>query len=207
VSFDDAAAVSMAGMTAWHALVGRAGIRPGLTVLIMGGRSGVGSLGIQIAKLFGCDVITTVGSDDQEERCRALGADFVVNHRKEDWPKKVREYTRKKGVDVIFEHIGRTHFPQEVGLLKMGGTLVTSGATTGYESALDLRFLFYKGTNLMGATQGTAAELQALMGWVSLGRVKAVIDSVLPFSNMVEGHVRMLKGTQFGKLLTAPQKL
>ena len=207
VSFDDAAAVSMAGMTAWHALVGRARIHPGQTVLVMGGRSGVGTLGIQIARLFGCEVITTVGSDDQEERCRSLGADFVVNHRKEDWYKKVREYTKKKGVDVVFEHIGKTHFPQEVGLLKMGGTLVTSGATTGYESNLDLRFLFYRGTNLMGATQGTAAELQALMGWVSRGKVRAIIDSVLPFSDMVEGHVKMLKGEQFGKLLTTPQKL
>ena len=207
VSFEEGAAVSMAGMTAWHALVGRAKIHPGQAVLIMGGRSGVGTIGIQIAKLFGCDVITTVGSDEQEDRCRALGADFVVNHRKEDWSKKIREYTKKKGVDVVFEHIGKSHFPQEVGLLKMGGTLVTSGATTGYESSLDLRFLFYKGTNLMGATQGTAAELQALMNWVSRGRIRAVIDAILPFSNMVEGHVRMLEGKQFGKLLTTPQKM
>ena len=207
VSFNDAAAISMAGMTAWHALVGRAAIHPGMTVLIMGGRSGVGTLGIQIAKLHGCDVVTTVGSDDQAEKCRSLGADFVVNHRKEDWPRKVREYTSKKGVDVIFEHIGMTHFPQEVALLKMGGTLVTSGATTGYDSRIDLRFLFYKGTNLMGATQGTAAETQSLLRWVSRGRVKAVIDSVLPFSDMVEGHMKMLRGEQFGKLLTTPQKL
>ena len=166
-----------------------------------------GTLGIQIAKLYGCEVVTTVGSDDQEERCRALGADFVVNHRSEDWSQKVREYTKKRGVDVIFEHIGKTHFPQEVGLLRMGGTLVTSGATTGYDSKIDLRFLFYKGTNLMGATQGTAAETQALMRWVSRGKVRAVVDSVLPFSDMVEGHVKMLRGEQFGKILTTPQKL
>jgi len=207
VSFADAAAISMAGMTAWHALVGRARIQPGQTVLVMGGRSGVGTVGIQIAKLFGCEVITTVGSDDQEERCTGLGADYVVNHRKEEWSRRVREYTKKKGVDVIFEHLGTTHFQQEVGLLRMGGTLVTSGATTGYESALDLRFLFYKGTNLMGATQGTAAELQALMKWVSKGKVRAVVDTVLPFSDMVQGHVMMLQGRQFGKLLTTPQKM
>ena len=207
VSFNDAAAVSMAGMTALHALVGRAGIHPGQTVLIMGGRSGVGTLGIQIAKLYGCEVVTTVGSDGQEERCRALGADFVVNHRKEDWFQRVREYTKKKGVDVVFEHIGQTHFPQEVGLLKMGGSLVTSGATTGYDSKIDLRFLFYKGTNLMGATQGTSAETQSLMRWVSRGKIRAVVDSVLPFSSMVEGHDKMLRGEQFGKILTTPQRL
>lgn len=207
VSFNDAAAISMAGMTAWHALVGRARIQPGQLVLIMGGRSGVGSIGIQIAKLFGCDVITTVGSDDQEERCRRLGADYVVNHRKEDWYTRVREYTKKKGVDVVFEHVGKTHFPQEVMLLRTGGSLVTSGATTGYDSRIDLRFLFYKGTNLFGATQGTAAELQTLLYWMARGRIKAIVDSVLPFSNMVEGHVRMIHGQQFGKLLTTPQKL
>ena len=207
VSFNDAAAISMAGMTAWHAIVGRARIHPGQTVLIMGGRSGVGTTGIQIAKLFGCDVITTVGSDDQEERCRGLGADLVVNHRKEDWSTKIREYTKKKGVDVIFEHVGKTHFPQEVMLLKMGGTLVTSGATTGYDSRIDLRFLFYKGTNLMGATQGTVAELRSVLHWVERGKIKAIVDSVLPFSNVAEGHVRMMKGKLFGKLLTTPQTM
>ena len=207
VSFNDAAAISMAGMTAWHALVGRAGIKPGQTVLIMGGRSGVGTIGIQIAKLFGCDVITTVGSDDQEERCRELGADYVVNHRKEDWFAKVREHTKKKGVDVVFEHIGKTHFPQEVMLLKIGGSLVTSGATTGYDSKIDLRFLFFRGTNLLGSTQGTVDELRSVLHWADKGRIKAVIDSVLPFSNMAEGHVRMIKGQLFGKLLTTPQNL
>jgi alcohol dehydrogenase len=205
VSFGDAAAVSMAGMTAWHALVGRAKIQPGQTVLIMGGRSGVGTLGIQIAKLFECEVITTVGNDDQEERCRSLGADYVVNHRKEEWYARIREYTKKKGVDVIFEHIGKTHFPQEVMLLKMGGSLVTTGATTGYDSGIDLRFLFFRGTNLLGSTQGTVAELQSLLGMVSRGRVKAVVDTILPFSEMVDGHLRMMNGQLFGKILTTPQ--
>lgn len=207
VSFSDAAAVSMAGMTVWHALVGRAKIQPGQTVLIMGGRSGVGTIGIQIAKMFGCDVITTVGNDDQAERCRGLGADYVVNHRKDDWSSKVREYTKKKGVDVIYEHIGQTHFPKELMLLKMGGTLVTSGATTGYDSKIDLRFLFFRGTSLLGATQGTRAELESLMHVVSSGRIKPVVDSVFPFTNMVDGHIRMMNGNVFGKLLTTPQKM
>ena len=207
VSFNDAAAISMAGLTVWHALVGRAGIHPGQVVLVMGGRSGVGSIGIQIAKLFGCEVITTVGSDDQEGKCRELGADFVVNHRKEGWSGKIREYTKKKGVDVIFEHVGMTHFPQEVMLLKMGGTLVTSGATTGYDSKIDLRFLFFKGTNLLGATQGSMAELQALMHWVGKGKIRAIVDTVLPFSSVAEGHAMMIRGKQFGKILTTPQKL
>ena len=207
ISYNDAAAISMVGMTAWHMLVGRAGIKPGQTVLIMGGTSGVGMAGIQIAKLYNCEVIATAGSKEKMDACLKLGADNVVNHREADWSKKVREITNKQGVDVIFEHIGKSVFPQEVALLKMGGTLVATGATTGYDSTLDLRFLFFKGTNLMGSTQGTKAELSQLFRWVSKGKIKPLIDEVLPFSRMVEGHQRMIDGKIVGKLVTAPQKL
>ena len=207
VSFTDAAAISMVGMTSWHMLVTRANIRPGQTVLIMGGGSGMGIAGIQIAKLFNCDVIATAGNRDKMDKCLELGADYVVNHREADWYKKVREITKRQGVDVIFEHIGKTVFPQELGLLKMGGTLVSTGATTGYDSAIDLRYLFFRGTNLLGATQGTKAGLEQVIDWVSKERIKAVIDTVLPFSNMVEGHVKMADSQLFGKIVTTPQKL
>ena len=207
VSFTDAAAISMVGMTSWHMLVTRANIRPGQTALIMGGGSGMGIAGIQIAKLFNCDVIATAGNRDKMDKCLELGADYVVNHREADWYKKVREITKRQGVDVIFEHIGKTVFPQELGLLKMGGTLVSTGATTGYDSAIDLRYLFFRGTNLLGATQGTKAGLEQVIDWVSKERIKAVIDTVLPFSNMVEGHVKMADSQLFGKIVTTPQKL
>jgi alcohol dehydrogenase len=210
VSFDDAAAVSMVGMTSWHMLVGRAKIKPGQLVLIMGGSSGVGMVGIQIAKLYNCTVIATAGNKDKMDKCIEIGADYAVNHREADWYKKVREINKKlgqSGVDVVFEHIGKATFPQEVGLLKMGGTLVATGATTGYDSTIDLRFLFFKGTNLLGSTQGTKAELEDVMYWVSKGKIKPVIDTVLPFSDMVQGHVMMAEATKFGKIVTTPQKL
>lgn len=211
VSFNDAAAVSMVGMTSWHMLVGRAKIKPGQTVLIMGGGSGVGMVGIQIAKLYNCTVIATAGNKDKMDKCIGLGADYVVNHREPDWYKKVRgimkEMGRPAGVDVVFEHIGKSVFPQEVGLLNMGGTLVSTGATTGYDSALDLRYLFFKGINLLGSTQGTKAELEQVMHWVSKGKIKPVIDTTLPFSEMAKGHVMMAEAQQFGKILTTPQKL
>ena len=207
VSFEDAAAISMVGMTAWHMLVGRAKIIPGQTVLIMGGTSGVGMAGIQIAKLYNCNVIATAGNQQKMDKCLELGADNVVNHREADWYKKVREITKKEGVDVVFEHIGKNVFPQEVGLLKMGGTLVATGATTGYDSTLDLRFLFFKGTNLLGSTQGTKAELEQVIYWVSKNKIKPLIATTLPFSNMVEGHVMMAGAEQIGKILTTPQKL
>lgn len=207
VSFDDAAAVSMVGMTAWHMLIGRAKIRPGQTVLIMGGTSGVGMVGIQIAKLYGCDVIATAGNKEKMDKCLELGADHVVNHREADWYKKVREITKKQGVDVVFEHIGKSTFPQEVGLLKNGGTLVATGATTGYDSTIDLRYLFFKGTNLLGSTQGTKAELEQVIYWTSKGKIKPLIGQLLPFSDMVKGHVMMANGDQMGKIVTTPQKL
>jgi alcohol dehydrogenase len=206
VSFDDAAAISMVGMTAWHMLVGRAKIIPGQTVLIMGGTSGVGMVGIQIAKLYNCNVIATAGNQQKMDKCLELGADNVVNHREQDWYKKVRDLTKKNGgVDVVFEHIGKNVFPQEVGLLKMGGTLVATGATTGYDSTIDLRFLFFKGTNLLGSTQGTKAELEQVIDWTSKGKLKPLIHTKLPFSNMVEGHVMMASSDQIGKILTSPQ--
>src|ERR1051326_5618172 len=178
VSFDDAAAVSMVGMTAWHMLVGRAKIKPGQTVLIMGGGSGVGMVGIQIAKLYNCTVIATAGNQDKMDKCKELGADFAVNHREADWYKKVREITKRQGVDLVFEHIGKSVFPQEVGLLKMGGTLVATGATTGYDSTIDLRYLFFRGLNLIGATQGTKAELMQVIHWTSKGKIKPLISEV-----------------------------
>jgi len=207
VSFNDAAAISMVGMTAWHMLVTRANIRLGQTVLIMGGGSGMGIAGIQIAKLFNCLVIATAGNKDKMDKCLQLGADFAVNHRESDWYKKVREITHKQGVDVIFEHIGKSTFPQELSLLKMGGTLVSTGATTGYDSTIDLRYLFFKGINLLGATQGTKAGLEEVIRWVSEGKIRPIIDTILPFSNMVEGHVKMAESQLFGKILTTPQKL
>src|SRR6476660_8059266 len=207
VSFDDAAAMSMVGMTAWHMLVGRANIKPGKTVLIMGGTSGVGMVGIQIAKLYNCNVIATAGNKEKMDKCLELGADEVVNHRESEWYKKVRELTKRKGVDVIFEHIGKTMFPQEVSLLKMGGVLVSTGSTTGYDSNIDLRYLFFRGITLMGSTQGTKAELEEVLYWTAKGKLKPLISTILPFNDMVKGHVMMANGEQIGKTITKPQKL
>ncbi len=212
VSYEDAAAASMTMTTSWHMLVGRAKIRPGQTVLVMGGGSGMGTFGIQIAKLYGCDVIATA-SENKLEECIKLGADFAVDHRKEDWNKQVFEISKnlaknKKtspGVDVIFEHIGGSHWNKELALLKYGATLVTTGATTGYEVNSDLRHIFFKGTSILGSTQGTRSELESGIFWMSKGKIKSIIDSVYTFENAVEAHTKMLKGNLFGKILMKPE--
>jgi len=120
---------------------------------------------------------------------------------------KSERNSKKQGVDVIFEHIGKSTFAQEVGLLKMGGTLVATGATTGYDSTIDLRYLFFKGTNWLGSTQGTRAELEEVMYWTGKGKIKPLIYTILPFNDMVKGHVMMANAEQIGKTLTVPQKL
>jgi NADPH:quinone reductase-like Zn-dependent oxidoreductase len=212
ISYDDAAAASMTLVTSWHMLVGRAKIRPGQLVLIMGGSSGVGNYGIQIAKLFGCTVIATA-SPDKLDKCLELGADFAVDHRKEDWHKEVRaitkEIAKKKGeapgIDVSFDHIGETHWNKQLTLLKYGATLVSCGATTGYNAQTDLRHVFFKGTNILGSTQGTKAELDQGLYWMGKGKIKAAIDSVYTFEQAAEAHTKMLTGKFFGKIILKPE--
>ena len=209
VSYEEAAAASITLLTSWHMLVGRAKITPGQTVLVMGGSSGVGIFGIQIAKLYGCTVIATA-SPDKLEKLKELGADYAVDHRKEDWHKEVRAITKQiiggPGVDVIFEHIGGSHFNKELTLLKYGSTMVTTGATTGYDVPADLRHIFFKGINILGSTQGTRAELENGFYWMSQGKIKAVIDSEYTLENAVEAHNRMLNGKGLvGKIILKPE--
>ena len=213
VSYDEAAAASMTLLTSWHMLVGRAKIRPGQTVLVMGGGSGMGTFGIQIAKLYNCDVIATA-SPAKLDKCIEIGADYAVDHRKEDWHKEVRaiskEIATKKGkdagIDVIYEHIGGTHWNKELTLLKYGATVVTTGATTGYDVQTDLRHVFFKGINILGSTQGTRAELEQGLYWMSQRKIKAIIDSEYTFEQAAEAHTKMLKGKGlFGKILMKPK--
>jgi len=212
ITYEEAAAASMTLLTSWHMLVDRAKIQPGQLVLVMGGSSGVGSFGIQIAKLFGCTVIATA-SPDKLDKLLELGADYAVDHRKDDWHKEVREISKKipkpygdiTGVDVIFEHIGGSHWNKELTLLKFGATIVTTGATTGYDAKTDLRQIFFKGINILGSTQGTRAELEQGLYWMSRGKIKPIIDSVYSLEQASEAHTKMLRGKGlFGKILMKP---
>ena len=212
ISYDEAAAGSTTLLSSWHMLVSRAKIQPGQIVLIMGGSSGIGTFGIQIAKLFGCTVIATA-SPDKLDKCLEIGADYAVDHRKEDWHKEVKAIAKKipkpfgdvHGVDVIFEHIGGTHWNKELTLLNYGGTIVTCGATTGYDVTTDLRHVFFKGINILGSTTGTKAELEQCFYWMSQGKIKSVIDSIYSLEQAAEAHTKMLKGEGlFGKILIKP---
>ena len=202
LSFEEAAAVPLVFLTAWHMLVTRAKLQPGEEVLILGGGSGVGSAGIQIAKMLGGRVIATVGGEEKVEKTRALGADHVVLHSQTGWQSDVKRLTYKhRGVDVVFEHVGTATWDHSLASLATGGRLVTCGATTGYDAKLDLRFLFSRHLSVLGSYMGSKAELFPVLDLVGRKILHPVIDSVLPLDHCAEAHARLERRHAFGKIV------
>ena len=201
LSFEEAAAVPLVFLTAWHMLVTRAKLQPGEDVLILGGGSGVGSAGIQIAKVLGARVIATVGSEEKVAKTKALGADEVIVHTQQKIHTEVKRLTGKRGVDVVFEHVGTATWEQSVASLAVNGRLVTCGATTGYDAKIDLRFLFSRHLSILGSYMGSKAELFPVLELLARKQVHAVIDSVVPLAQCAEAHARMERREQFGKIV------
>ncbi|MBD0372095.1 MAG: zinc-binding dehydrogenase [Pyrinomonadaceae bacterium] len=204
LSWEEAAALPLVTVTAWHMLVTRAQVRAGEDVLIHAAGSGVGSIGIQVAKLHGARVIATAGSDDKLEKARSLGADEVVNYTREDWPKEIRRLTEKRGVDVVFEHTGAATWPGSIASLAKNGRLVTCGATSGFDARTDLRQVFYRHLTLLGSFMGSKAELLDAMKFVERGQIRAVVDRTLPLSEAGRAHELIEDRAQFGKLVLVP---
>jgi NADPH:quinone reductase-like Zn-dependent oxidoreductase len=204
LDFNQAASVPLVFLTAWHMLVGLAGIRPGQTVLVLGGSSGVGIAAIQIAKLFHCCVITTAGDEKKLEKAHALGADHGINHYKQKISEEVRKITNKAGVDIVVEHVGVATWDESIRSLKIAGTLVTCGATTGAEVKIDLRHLFARQLRLLGSYMGTMAELNDVLGHVFAGRLKPVLDRAFPLSEIRAAHEYLERSQMFGKVVVNP---
>ncbi len=201
LDFIQAASVPLVFVTAWHMLVGRASMRPGQTVLVLGASSGVGIAAIQIAKLFHCRVITTAGDEAKLAKGRELGADYGIDHYKQKISEEVRKITNKEGVDIVIEHVGAATWDESVKSLKSGGTLVTCGATTGPNVAIDLRHLFARQLSLLGSYMGTMGELHAVLRHVFAGRLKPVVDRVFPLSDIRAAHEYLEKSLMFGKVV------
>jgi NADPH:quinone reductase-like Zn-dependent oxidoreductase len=204
LDFNQAASVPLVFLTAWHMLVGRAGVRPGQTVLVLGASSGVGIAAIQVAKLFNTRVITTAGDEAKLEKGRALGADYGINHYKQKISDEVRKITHKEGVDIVVEHVGPATWEESVKSLKPAGTLVTCGATTGPTVGIDLRFVYSRQLSILGSYMGTMGELYEVLGHVFAGRLKPVVDRVFPLSKTREAHECMEKSQMFGKIVLNP---
>ncbi len=201
MSFAEAAALPLDMLTAWHMLVARAQLRPGETVLVHAGGSGIGTAAIQVAKLWGGTVYATAGSAEKAARARALGADAVIEYRTTDFLAEVRSLTSKRGVDIVFEHVGADTFDRSLRALTKGGRLVTCGATTGADVTINLRLVFFKLLSILGSTMGSIAELHEIMKHVEAGRLRPVVDRVLPLGEIAAGH-RILEAREaFGKVV------
>ena len=202
LSFEEAAAVPLVFLTAWHMLVVRAQIQPSDEILILGGGSGVGSAAIQIAKVFNARVIATVGSEEKIARTKSLGADRVVLHSKPNWASEVRNLThRRRGVDIVVEHVGTATWDQSLACLATNGRLVTCGATTGYDARIDLRFLFSRHQSIYGSYMGGKAELFPVLDLVARKIVHPVIDKIFPLAEARAAHERLEHREQFGKIV------
>jgi NADPH:quinone reductase-like Zn-dependent oxidoreductase len=204
MSFTDAAAFPLAFLTAWHMLVARCGIRAGDDVLVHAAGSGVGSAAVQIAKLFHAHVIVTAGSDAKLARATELGADVGINYETHDWVREVKALTAKRGVDIVFEHVGEKTFAGSLRCLAKGGRVVTCGATTGPKLEGNLQAIFFKSLSILGSTMGSRGELMHIVDLMGKGLLRPIVDRVLPLSKVREAHDAMSRRQQFGKIVLVP---
>lgn len=204
LGFNEAACVPLVFLTAWHMLVTRAGVRPGDWVLVLAGGSGVGSAAIQIAKLWGANVIATAGSEEKLTRSRELGADHVINHYKQRISDEVRRITAKQGADIVFEHVGQATWEESMKSLRPGGAIVTCGATSGPEAKFDIRFLFSRQYSFLGSYMGSMGDLHSVLKHVFSGRLRPVLDTTFPLAEARAAHERLERSEQFGKIVLNP---
>jgi NADPH:quinone reductase-like Zn-dependent oxidoreductase len=203
LKFIQAACVPLVFQTA-DAMLRKARLRQGETVLVHAAGSGVGSAAVQLAKLRGATVFATAGGADKLAAARELGVDAAIDHLKDDFVARVRELTGKRGVDVVIEHVGRATFAGSVQALARGGRLVTCGATTGGEVTLHLQQVFFKNLEIIGNTMGRKGDLRRLLRLFDQGRLRPVLDRVLALSQVAQAH-RLLEARQtFGKVVLEP---
>ena len=195
------AAVPLVFLTAWHMLVTRGGLKAGESVLIHAGGSGIGSAAIQIARLCGATVFTTVGSEEKLKKAKALGANWVINYSKRDFAEEIHRLTEGRGVDLVFEHIGPATWRDSMKCIAKGGRLVTCGASSGPLVELDLRFFFTRELSIMGCYMGSRRELDQVLALVEEGKLKPVVDTVFPLKEATKAQATMESRNFFGKLV------
>jgi len=201
LSFEEAAAIPLAGLTAYRAVVTRARVQAGETVLVTGIGGGVSSFALQIAKHLGARVLVTSGSDAKIARAREIGADGGANYRAQDWGKQIVALADGKGPDVIIDSAGGETFEKAIEIVKPGGRIVTYGATTGAAKQIEVRRIFWKQINVLGSTMGTSQEFEAMLKLYGDGGLRPVIDRVFPLEEAAAAHRRMEEAEQFGKIV------
>jgi NADPH:quinone reductase-like Zn-dependent oxidoreductase len=204
IDFAAAAAPLLVGLTAWRMLIQRAALRPGESVLIVGAGGGVNSMAIQVAKLAGTRVLVVASDDAKAAQAHALGADMVIDRSRTDWVREVLRLTGKRGVDVVVDNVGRATLTGSLQAVARGGRIVIVGNTSGPKAEIDIRYLFGKQISLIGSTMGNHQDFRTVTELLWEGRIKPVIDRVMPLSAGVEAYRRMEEGKHFGKIVLEP---
>lgn len=204
LSFEEAAAIPLTFLTAWHMVVSRARTQAGETVLVNAAGSGVGVAAIQIARLQGARVIASAGSDAKLKLARELGADETINYTTLDLAEEARRLTGGRGVDVVVEHIGDKIFEASILALAVNGRLVTCGATAGNRATLHITRFFLSNQSILGSSLGTKADLLEAMRFVKSGELRPVVDNVYPLAEIQQAVQRLLDRAQFGKVVLTP---
>ena len=200
VAFRDAACAPIAFSTVEHMLFDNAKLQPGETILVQAGGSGIGTAAIKMAKAIGCTVITTVGDDAKAAKAKALGADHVINYRTDRFEHAVRKLTGKKGVDVVFEHVGAETFNGSLLALKRGGRLVTCGSTSGPSTTLNLMQLFQQQYRIFGSFGATMGNIRDSLAKMAAG-LTPVIDTEVELADFAAGLERLASRQVFGKIV------
>jgi NADPH2:quinone reductase len=201
VSFEEAAAVPMVFVTAWRMMITRGRLRAGEDVLILGAAAGVGTACIQIAKHAGARVFAAAGGEEKLALCHELGADVLIDYRKEDVVKRVKKETDKRGVDVCVDYVGKDTWVNSLRCLASGGRLLTCGATTGYDPNTDLRHIFYRQLEIIGSTTGTRNDLASALKFIFAGQMKPVISKVMDLPETADAHRLMEQREVLGKIV------
>ncbi len=204
MDFPNAAAPLLVTLAAWRMLIKRAGLRAGESVLVVGAGGGVNSMAVQIAKLAGANVFVVSGNRKKAEKAYRLGADRVLDRSKVDWGREIYRLTKKRGVDVVVDNVGRATLNTSIKAVSRGGRIVIIGNTSGPHAEIDIRFLFGKQISLIGSTMGSHQDFREIIQLLWAGRLRPVIDRVMPLSQGREAYETMERGEQFGKIVLTP---
>jgi zinc-binding alcohol dehydrogenase/oxidoreductase len=201
LSYEQAAAIPLASLTAYRAVVSRAQVGAGETVLVTGISGGVSSFALLIAKRLGARVLVTSGSDAKLARAADLGADGAANYKTQDWAKEIVALSGGKGPDVVIDSVGGETFAKAIEMLKPGGRVVTYGATTGPARQVEVRRIYWKQITVLGSTMGTAKEFEQMLELYGHNGLRPVVDRVFPLVEAASAHRRMEEAAQFGKIV------
>lgn len=200
ISFEEAASIPLAAITAWQ-MIKKANILPGEKILIMAAGSGVSVYAIQIAKLFGGVVIAAASTDEKLQRAKELGADFAINYTNTDYLSEVKKITDNQGVEIAIDHTGKNNWEKTIRSLAWGGRLITCGATSGYEANTPLSHVFYRQLSIIGSTMGSKADLFSVFDHIKSGKIKPIVDKIIPIEDIHRAHELMESRQFFGKIV------